>query len=188
MTSISLLDFFRSGQFGPIQLGMTRQEVYDLLGEPDGYGCPDTHLMKAGVWLYDAIELHFSPRLWLITTDHISYPDWWGHSESIRLDAWLFSDGRQPSKSDLEDGLTKLNIPYQYIELEQRFEDDAVGKFLFESGVEILIGVKYIYEGSMSDEQDDGPDEERIVVIPNEDYRPDKGWAVVIKNVNYDLM
>jgi hypothetical protein len=177
MISISLLDFFRSGQFGPIQLGRTRQEVYDLLGEPDGYGYPETHLMKAGVWLYDAIELHFTTRLWLIITDHISYPDWWGHSERIR-----------PSKSDLEDGLTKLNIPYQYIELEQRFEDDAVGKFLFESGVQILIGVKYIYEGSMSNEQDDGPDEGRIVVIPNEDYRPDKGWAVVIQNVNYDLM
>ncbi len=40
----------------------------------------------------------------------------------------------------------------------------------------------------MSDEQDDGPDEERIVAIPDEDYRPDKGWAVVIQNVNYDLM
>jgi hypothetical protein len=132
MTSISLLDLFRSGQFGPIQLGRTRQEVYDLLGEPDGYGCPETYLMKAGIWLYDAIELHFSTRLWLITTDHISYPGWWGHSERIRLDAWFFSDGRQPSKSDLEDGLARLNIPYQYIELEQRFEDDVVGRLLFE--------------------------------------------------------
>lgn len=143
-TCISLLDFFRTGNFGPVQLGMSRQEVYDLLGEPDDYGCPNTSLMEANVWLYDAIELHFFDEfpLWLICTDHISYPDWWV-SERIKLDAWLFSNGYQPNKRELEAGLAEQNIPYTYIEMKPKDEEDVKGKFIFESRVEILIADEY---------------------------------------------
>ena len=177
MLSISLVEFFRTGQFGPVRLGMTRQEVYDFLGEPDGYGSPNTHLMEARVWLYDAIELHFSDAeaspLWLIFSDHLSYPDWWGTSERVELDAWIFAGGRQPSKKEIENNLAEINLPYKYTDQKQKYEDDIVGKFLLDSGVEILIGVKYECED---------------VEPGKRAYGIDKGWAVVIQNVNWNFI
>ena len=140
ITSISLIDFFRTGNFGPIQLGMTRQEIYGLLGEPDWYQSPDTNLMRSNIWMYEPIEFHFfdeSP-LRLIFTDHISYPNYW-NSKRIRLDAWLFSNGYQPNKNELEAGLRKQHVPFTYIKIKPKDEGDIKGKFLFESGVEILV-------------------------------------------------
>ena len=47
---ISLLEFFRTGRFGPVALGMSRHEVLGLLGEPDAAGAGDleTRLCKYG--------------------------------------------------------------------------------------------------------------------------------------------
>lgn len=140
MTNITLIDFFRTGNFGPVQLGMTRQEVYDLLGEPDWCQSPDTNLMRSNIWMYKPIELHFFDEfpLRLICTDHISYPNFWD-SKRIGLDAWLFSNGYQPNKNELEAGFREQNLPFTYLEMEPKDEDDVKSKFLFESGVEILI-------------------------------------------------
>jgi hypothetical protein len=169
MINISLLDFFRTGHFGAIALGMTRQEILNLMGEPDDFGYPPTHYHQAGVWKYGDIEFHFGedlPRLFLIWCDLLPFAD--NKSRNISLDAWLFGDGKQPSKQDIERGLKAANITYKYIEFEQKIpgeltlfvneeeayeresvEDEAsiryqsaegTGTFILESGVEIGIG------------------------------------------------
>ena len=128
MVNVSLLEFFRTGRFGPIELGMRRQEVMNLIGGPDDFGLPPTHPMQAAVWLYGDMEFHFSKdksRLFLIWCDHIPFPG--KKSGRVNLDAWLFAKGKQPNKKELENGLKTADIRYQYHERESK----AVGRLSF---------------------------------------------------------
>ncbi len=147
MTYISLIDFFRTGNFGPIRLGMTRQEVYDILGEPDFYDSgfrecshSELSLMDAEIWSYCPIEFYFfldSP-LFMVFTDHIPFEDW-RESNIIELDAWLFSNGNQPSRAELEAGLAEHHISYTYLESEKSNAEHVTGKLILASGVEIAV-------------------------------------------------
>ncbi len=63
---IDFRDFLKTGQFGPVQLGMTQDEVRQLLGNPQDWG--------GQIWKYDEMEFHFGDqerRLWLIWCDHL---------------------------------------------------------------------------------------------------------------------
>ena len=168
MIKINIADFFRTGRFGPIKLGMTRKEIIAQLGEPDQYGCPgEKGFMKAGIWLYGDIEFHIDERqrLWLIWCDHIPFPG--TRSKRVDLDAWFFSRKRAIPKKTVLDELNRSHIPYTLIKLEEKepggeimmypgyFVSCSVTEYLrFDSGVVIGIGEleKTFYSGKKKPE------------------------------------
>jgi hypothetical protein len=64
MAKISLLEFFRTGTFGGVEVGMSRQEVESQLGTPqhfiEGSYCAPGQYEKAGIWIYGGVELIFA--------------------------------------------------------------------------------------------------------------------------------
>lgn len=113
---ISLLEFFRTGYFGPITLGMKRRDDFlVLLGEPDDFG-PKAPYMWADIWQYGDIEFHFekkSRELFLIFCDYIPLPG--KESAVVNLDPWIFAGPKPPARSAIEQGLQDAGISFRYI-------------------------------------------------------------------------
>ncbi len=59
-----------SGDICPVRLGMTRDELKALLGEPDAVGGTSRKHRTPSIWKYDELEFHFGQEsdgsLWLI--------------------------------------------------------------------------------------------------------------------------
>ncbi len=60
-TKITLSSFFKTGKFGPIELGMTKAQVLETFGPPETNvdipsGCS---LMESVIWLYNSLEFYF---------------------------------------------------------------------------------------------------------------------------------
>lgn len=161
---ISLLEFIKTGRFGPVSLGMSRHDVFALFGKPDvvGAGNLETRLCK-----YGDIEFHFQAKtglLYLIWSDHIPFPG--ERSRRIRLDPWLFNGNRRPSKDAIGKGLTEHGVNFQYREIESEtvpgltilppdenevlgyLSEEPSGEFLLESGVAIGIGDIIAHHGN----------------------------------------
>ncbi len=153
---ISIVEFCRTGRFGPVALGMSRHDVLALLGEPDvaGAGNLETRLCK-----YGDIEFHFQEKtglLYLIWCDHIPFPG--ERSRRVRLSSWLFKGRERPGKETVEKGLSEHGIAFCCRELESEtvpgltlfppdddgtitfLSDESRGEFVLESGVEIRFG------------------------------------------------
>lgn len=56
---ISLKTFLRTGEFGSIKRGLNRNEVTELLGEPDDTGGTSRKHSEPAVWKYGDVELLF---------------------------------------------------------------------------------------------------------------------------------
>lgn len=62
----------RTGSISPLQLGMTRDEIRVLFGEPDDASISLRRRNPlVGIWKFGQIEFHFDAegRLWLIYTE-----------------------------------------------------------------------------------------------------------------------
>lgn len=82
---IRILDFIKTGVFGGVQLGMTDQEVIDILGHPeDEGGSEDAFSFRYGWW-----EIHFlrknQNKAFLIQNDHL-LNDCINHNEMIEFE------------------------------------------------------------------------------------------------------
>lgn len=143
MISISLKEFVLTGKFGPITLGMLKEEVIRHLGEPEsdhdfgtGYGC----LIYGWYELFYLIDNH---EITGIQNDHLLT---WGmepdekikvHMESIcfrneyfEIDIWFLRPGE-----DLTYDQVKTELQSDKISFEE-YEDPISGKRLnFISGV-----------------------------------------------------
>jgi tetratricopeptide (TPR) repeat protein len=149
---VSLKDFIQTGQLGPIRLGMTRQEIYDLLGEPDGWtgtypSLTDATFTPIGprgfpLWAYGPIEFYFGEveqRLYTIYTDHL---EWIGkRGKAIKLDGWLFEE--LSNINHVRDALRDMGISYKEVDHHSLF-----GQLVLENN--IIIG--YEYEGEHKDQ------------------------------------
>jgi hypothetical protein len=81
MIEIKLLDFIRNKQFGPIKLGDPKQQVIELLGEPDGYSNPDFNPEYFDAILFDRFQFNFiNNRLNSISNGYI-----------LSLSTWRFN-------------------------------------------------------------------------------------------------
>lgn len=83
---MTLLDFFKTGKFGPIHLGMTIPEVVGALGQPtEQYQLRKGFLLAYGGW-----EVHFAEekphKAFLIHHDELLY-DCTNHDEVIRFES-----------------------------------------------------------------------------------------------------
>lgn len=63
----------QTGDICPLRLGMTREQVRSILGDPDDTGGTSRKHRTPAIWKYEEIEFHFGPKrndmLSLIYTD-----------------------------------------------------------------------------------------------------------------------
>ena len=140
MAEINLLEFFKTGQFGPTHLGMTRGEVKRLLGSPDNDTSPT-------IWEYGGIELHFdtsrssNPEAHLLiritfNPIYLAAPEKW----QTDIVPWVFGSYFGPTRQELKQALMRAAI--SYTEMKQpraRLEDnhDRRGNWLYSASHEI---------------------------------------------------
>jgi tetratricopeptide (TPR) repeat protein len=148
---LSLKDFIHTGGLGPIHLGMTRQEVLAILGEPESWGgsYPGIELppgqVSAPIWLYGAIELYFGHvqhRLYMIFTDHMDAVGKSGYA--IRLDGWLFEkyplDVKRMRTALFEEGIAFTEVD----------RNGFFGELVLENDVEIAYEYDEEYKDQVS--------------------------------------
>lgn len=145
MIQVFIKDFFRTGNFGPIKLGMRRDELEQILGEPDNLAYVHSNKRRyAGIYLYGNIEFHFdeSPEshLWLIFSDH--FQDKLQGGKTVEFDPWFVRQG--VSREEVEAELRKCGINYQNVEWPS---DDNTTRLLVGAGIELVfINTRKIYE------------------------------------------
>lgn len=87
---IDLKHFLETGEFGVIRLGMTRQQINEVLGTPRHWG-PQDLKDTSEIWKYGSIEFYFPRRgdeLWMIYTDHLNPLTGDDH---FQLENWILS-------------------------------------------------------------------------------------------------
>ncbi|MEM6782543.1 MAG: hypothetical protein AAF624_02280 [Bacteroidota bacterium] len=62
MIEISLLRFLKTGSYGPVRLGQTREQVRSHLGEPDDKGGVSRKYRRPTVWKYGDVQLFWPER------------------------------------------------------------------------------------------------------------------------------
>ena len=129
---VSMLDFLRTGEFGPVRLGISRAQLRGHLGEPEEWGPAPKAKHHAGIWKYGDIEFHFNgDALWLIFADHVEQLH---GGRAIDLDPWIL--GGAASVEQVLESLTAAHIPYQRIVWTL---DDDTERLLVGAGVELLF-------------------------------------------------
>jgi hypothetical protein len=144
MITVSLKDFVLNGNFGPVKIGMTRDEVVNLLGKPEGeakFGSGYGGLLYAWYeFLYDIENnnkilgiqndsLAVSPNL---ETKRINnkYAICFSN-DHFTMDIWFLKKGWYLTYKDVVQVLKKEKIDYEII------EKHGVPIFKFASGVEM---------------------------------------------------
>ncbi len=64
-------DYERTGKLGAIRLGMTRDDLHQLFGEPDDTAKGFRERPLSGIWKYGEIEFHFDfeGKIFLVYTE-----------------------------------------------------------------------------------------------------------------------
>lgn len=110
MLAVSLEEFFRTGFFGVIQLGMPRESVLSLLGPTVWWGPSDaTSFETATIWKYGDIEFYFSraDRLFQIFSDDFEIPK---GGETLQIEPWVIRN-QMPAET-LKAALDEAEIPF----------------------------------------------------------------------------
>lgn len=155
MATISLLDFFRTGQFGDVKVGMTKTEVLARLGVPDRTW-DHLPLIEASIWIYDVVELYWVDRFWTGFDTHLSsitFQPWrmsfhdrkgsklHRDKQFRQIDYWIFRERRHLPLKQLKFSLRQKRIPFQDTGLETLvYHNNSRRKWiLFEDmGLEII--------------------------------------------------
>ena len=124
MAEINLLQFFKTGDFGPAKLGMSRAEVENLLGKPDSYFSSDEDhdsgdYATAGIWEYGGVELCFATQDSPDASSHLLIeitfnPIFLAAPEKWQTDIapWVFGSYFGPTRRELKEALGQAAIPY----------------------------------------------------------------------------
>jgi hypothetical protein len=117
MITISLREFTLTGNFGPIKMGMSRNEIVDLLGQPEAendYG--ESCGLNYG-W-YEFFYWGESLKLYGVQNDHLE-ADCDNHNEMIlfenekfKIDIWFLSVGKDITYKEVKDILNKEKLEY----------------------------------------------------------------------------
>jgi hypothetical protein len=70
--TVQLEEFLRTGEFGPVRLGMTRDDLVRTLGEPADLGGASRSQPRPPIWRYGDVEFHFDPTTELL---HLVFAD-----------------------------------------------------------------------------------------------------------------
>ena len=132
--SVSMQDFLRTGEFGPVRLGISRRQLRGHLGEPEDWGPAPRAKHNAAIWKYGDIEFHFHFRedsLVGIFADGVEELRGGG---AIDLDPWVLN-GAALEEQVLKD-LAAVNIACERIPWAH---EDATERFRVGAGVELLF-------------------------------------------------
>jgi hypothetical protein len=144
MITISLKDFVLNGNFGPVKIGITRDDVVNLLGEPEGEG--DFGSGYGGLQ-YARYEFFYDKknkgRIYAMQNDNLAiFPNLKTKrvnnkyaicfsNDHVTIDIWFLKKGRYLTYKDVVEILKKEKINYEVI------EKQGVPIFKFASGVEM---------------------------------------------------
>jgi hypothetical protein len=149
---IRISDFIKTGKFGPVEIGTSKEYTLNLLGEPDD----DTDLDGTGsILLYAWYELFFDHEgiLKSIQNDNYDPRDRKTYSfknEKIQIDPWFLNEKEDQTIDYVSGLLSKESIVFETIDYYGRaalkassgvvidFDED-----INESGVKQLIGLRY---------------------------------------------
>jgi|SRR5581483_1206591 len=134
MITVHLKEFLRTGQFGPVALGMHQDEVTHILGPPHDFSVPRRHRKRSDILKYGTMELHFDEsadyRLYLIFADNFQH---FSGGNALELDPWVIHG--HLSRPEAEDALRQAEIPFsEYSPLDHTLEGIRT-----EAGVELAF-------------------------------------------------
>ena len=133
MAAVSMLDFLRTGHFGPVHLGISRIQTRDCLGEPEQWGPAPRAKHNAGVWKYGDIEFYFdnSNTLWMIFSDHVKTLK---GGAAMDLNPWVLNGSLMVKQAlrEFEDA----GIPFQRIDWKV---DDTTERFRVGVGIDLIF-------------------------------------------------
>ena len=127
-------DFLRTGELGPVHLGLTRDQLRGYLGAPEDWGPAPKSERYAQIWKYGDIEFHFhfkEDALVSLFADHVGTLR---GGRAIDLDPWVLN-GDALVEQVLE-SLALAQIPCQRIPWPF---DDGTKRYLVGVGVELLF-------------------------------------------------
>ena len=109
MIKIFLKDFIKTGKFGPLEIGSSKEDVIDFFGEDYDFGnFGETQIIKYGWWEF--FYWTETKKVFAIQNDHLSY-NCSHHVEMISLntnkvemDTWFL----KPDKHVTFDNVTKI--------------------------------------------------------------------------------
>ena len=81
-----MLEFIRTGELGPLRIGLTRSEVRSLLGDPPQWVAAEPK-ESSQIWRYGDVEFYFADEtLVMIFADH---DDRNKGSDALIIDPWI---------------------------------------------------------------------------------------------------
>lgn len=144
MITIYLKDFVTTGKFGPVELGMTIDQVFEFLGEPEGNADLENGHCIATYAYYEFFYLKENRILYGIQNDHLAtFPnvktgrvnnkrDICFTNNKFTIDIWFFKKNRYLTFRNVVTCLAKEGIEFS---IEPGFQDDKLIKF--SSGVKM---------------------------------------------------
>ena len=164
MTKIYLKNFALTGEFGPVKIGMTKDEVIQIMGEPEtdqDFGTGSSGL------LYSWYEFFYDTKTGILNSiqnDHLQ-ADCSNHDESIifkndkiEIDTWFLKLNQDLTRSDVKKALKKQEI--SFIE-EEYWGSDIIR---FESGVYLDFDDR---DGVWGIDEEGTVEKDKSVVIQN---------------------
>lgn len=112
---VSLLEFIKTGNFGDLELGFTKQDVLTKFCKPD-----DKNYMGCGmsIWRYSLFELHFLDEVlvafWCDGLQRLKNPS----KKQFRLDKWVFANVKILTIDYFCKLLIDLGLIYEIIQLD----------------------------------------------------------------------
>lgn len=130
MTKVSMENFLRTGEFGPVRLGDCREQVLAYLGEPSHRGKPKK---LPEIFWYGVFEFYFLGEAETLNCIYCDEFEFLSGSPSIELDSWGLKG--KVEKSVVEEFLVAARIEY----CPARTGDERLSGFRTMGGVELLF-------------------------------------------------
>jgi hypothetical protein len=137
LTTISLLEWLRTGRFGPIHLGMSRTEVEGALGPPEAMGGTSRRRRTPTIWKYGDVEMYFGQKreepLYMLFLESFSARS---GGQTFAIDPWSLRGGM-----GLEEAIQQLEAAVLPFEQRHNPADMDYVEVLLASGVKLSFGV-----------------------------------------------
>ena len=114
MMIVAIKEFVKTGKFGPVNIGMTKPDVLNLLGQPDS----DNDIGENGsILLFGWYELFFDHNNVLTAIQNDNYdpeqPETYRFSnDQFEVDSWFLNSRKNQSISSIISFLKGTEIPY----------------------------------------------------------------------------
>ena len=152
MIEVSIKEFIRTGGFGPVKLGMSKQDVINLLGKAES----DTDLDQTGsILIYAWYEFFFDHDDILRSIQNDNYRaenanTYEFSNEKFRIDPWILNSDESQTIDSVARLLEEAGIEYErefyYDRYVIRTKSEVMVDFSDEEnviGIRPLIGVRY---------------------------------------------